>query len=138
MHRTLFLFPFLFLLLLPSDTNLLARQEAQNQGGEQGAGKVGLQAIKERTEGVAGAGGFNIGETDLASIIGTVINTILGMVGVMFMVGMIKAGVQWMNAGGNEESVTKAKTTIINSTIGILIILSAYAINRFVFGLLVG
>ena len=50
----------------------------------------------------------------------------------LVLIGLnIYAGVQWMTAGGNEEQVTGAKTTIRNATIGLIIVLSAYSITIF-------
>jgi hypothetical protein len=38
-----------------------------------------------------------------------------------------------MTAGGNEEQVAKAKKNISNAVIGLVIILSAYAVTWFIF-----
>ena len=65
-------------------------------------------------------------------IIVLVINTILGLLGVIFLVIIIYAGFLWMTAGGNDEQVGKAKKLLINSIIGIIIIVAAYAISYFV------
>jgi hypothetical protein len=43
-----------------------------------------------------------------------------------------------MTAGGNEEKVSKAKTTLYRAIIGLIITISAYAITYFVFGALDG
>jgi hypothetical protein len=45
---------------------------------------------------------------------------------------MIYAGILWMTAQGNDQQVTKAKTLMINSVIGIIIVFAAYAITAFV------
>ena len=37
-----------------------------------------------------------------------------------------------MTAGGNEEQIKKARGWLINATIGLIIILAAYAISHFV------
>ena len=57
---------------------------------------------------------------------------VLGLMGVIFLAFAIYGGYTWMMAGGNEESVSKAKKTLTNSIIGIVIVLAAYAMVRIV------
>jgi uncharacterized membrane protein YjgN (DUF898 family) len=78
-----------------------------------------------------GAAGFSTAN-DLPTIIGTVIKAALGLVGVIFLVLMVYAGVIWMIARGDEAKVAKAKDTIINSVIGLVIVVGAYAITNFI------
>ena len=70
--------------------------------------------------------------------IATIIKVLLGFLGMIFIILVIWAGYSWMTAGGNEEKVTKAKTTIYRAVIGLIIIVSAYAITHFVFGAIDG
>ena len=44
---------------------------------------------------------------------------------------MIYGGITWMTAGGNETTVTNAKKTITAAIIGLVIVISAYAITLF-------
>jgi len=81
------------------------------------------------TGGVSGLGEFS---GNLPSLIGRIINALLGLVSVVFLVLMIYAGFLWMTAGGNEEQVKKAKNLIIGTIIGAAIIFAAYAITIFV------
>ena len=53
--------------------------------------------------------------------------------GVIFIILIILAGYNWMTAGGEEEKVNKAKQMIYRAIIGLIIIMSAYAITYFVF-----
>ena len=71
-------------------------------------------------------------EADYVTIISKVINIILSMLGVVFLVLLIYGGFLWMTARGNEQQVEKAKDTIFSSIIGLIIVLSAYAISIFV------
>lgn len=68
----------------------------------------------------------------LSDIIGTVINAMLSLVGIIFLVLMVYAGYLWMTARGEEEQVKKAQKIITTSIIGIVIVVSAYAITFFV------
>jgi len=70
----------------------------------------------------------------IALKIGAFIQIALSLLGVIFLVLTVYAGFLWMTAGGNEEQITKAKTMIRNSIIGLAIVISAYAITYFVVG----
>lgn len=69
----------------------------------------------------------------LAEITGTAVNAFLGLLGVIFIILIILAGYNWMTARGDEEKVTKAKDTITRAIIGLIIVVGAYAIWRFIF-----
>ncbi len=61
--------------------------------------------------------------------IGKVISLLLGILGVAFMGLLIYGGFTWMSARGNESEAEKAKKIMTNAVIGLIIILSAYAIT---------
>lgn len=71
-------------------------------------------------------------ETSLNQIIGTLIQTLLSLLGVIFLLLIIYGGITWMTAEGDESKVEKAQKIIRNATIGLIIIISAYAISYFV------
>jgi len=71
--------------------------------------------------------------TDIRVIIARVIKTLLGLLGIVALSIVLWGGFRWMTAGGDADKVEKAKKILINGTIGIAIILSAYAITHFVF-----
>ncbi len=77
------------------------------------------------------AAGFKEG-IDIEDIVGTIINAFLGLLGTIFVVLMIYAGYLWMTAAGNEEEVTKAKKILGGAIVGLAIVLTAWAITRFV------
>jgi hypothetical protein len=79
---------------------------------------------------VAGKG-FNT-ETSLNQIIATIVQTILGLMGVIFMLLIVYGGVIWMTAEGEEAKVEKAQKILKNAIIGLIIVLSAYAISYFI------
>lgn len=68
-----------------------------------------------------------------SQIAGRVIGSALSLVGVIFFVLMIYAGITWMTSRGNQEKSKKALDTIIAAVIGIIIVFGAYAITNFVF-----
>lgn len=67
----------------------------------------------------------------LAQVMGMIINAGLGLVGVIYLILIIYAGFQWMTAGGNEETVTKAKKRLVHATIGLVIVFMAFVITNF-------
>lgn len=91
----------------------------------------GLQAVGE-------AGGLAGGETDLITIIGRIINIVLGLVGVILLVLLLYAGYLWMTSGGDATKVDQAKRIIRNAIIGLIIVVSAFAITRFILEQLTG
>lgn len=76
--------------------------------------------------------------TDLAGLIGKMLQTVLSFVGVLFLLLMVYAGFVYMTAHGDEKKVTSAKQMITGAIIGVVIIASAYAITSFVLGAVAG
>ncbi|MBI4713660.1 hypothetical protein HY771_00525 [Candidatus Uhrbacteria bacterium] len=72
------------------------------------------------------------GNTSLPVLVGGFIQVLLGVVGIIFLVLAVYAGVLWMTAGGDAKKVTSAKDILRNSLIGIIIIVAAYALTKFV------
>lgn len=75
-------------------------------------------------------------DTDIYGFVGKLINVLLGLVATIFFVLMVYGGFLWMTARGNSEQAGKAKTLIIQSIIGSVIIAAAWAITNFVIGAL--
>ncbi len=70
-------------------------------------------------------------ETDSGTVISTValiINISLGLLSVVFLILTIYSGIRWMTAQGNEEEVTKAKTTLTQAILGLIIVISSWGI----------
>lgn len=70
---------------------------------------------------------------NIGNVVAAVIQTFLGLLGIIFIVLIVMAGYKWMNAAGNDEKVQEAKDTIRRAIIGLIITVSAYAITYFVF-----
>lgn len=71
-------------------------------------------------------------DEDIGAISGRVINTALTIVGVVFLLLMVYAGYLWMTAQGEESKIDKAQNIIKGTVIGLVLVLSAYAITIFV------
>jgi hypothetical protein len=72
------------------------------------------------------------GNTDIPSLLGTVINSIMGVIGSLALAMFIYGGITWMLSAGNQEQVTKGKNILIWAAVGIVIIFSAYALVKLV------
>ena len=69
---------------------------------------------------------------NIPTLLGNVVNAILGIVGSLALVMFIYGGIIWMTSSGNAEQVTKGKNIVIWATIGLVVIFSAYALVSFV------
>lgn len=97
-----------------------AQQHPTLQGLNKTAGQAGFATLERESE----------TEVRLNKIIGTILNTILGFTGAIFMVLIVAAGEMWLTAGGNSEQTEKARGLIFNAVIGLLIVFGSYlAVN---------
>ncbi|MFH0840404.1 MAG: hypothetical protein V1865_00245 [bacterium] len=62
---------------------------------------------------------------------GNIMGAVLAFLGVIFLALMIYGGVLWMTVPSNEKGVKKAKMIISAAVIGLLIVLSAYAVTAY-------
>jgi len=69
---------------------------------------------------------------DLIGTIGTVINTMVGLVGIVATIMLVIGGFRYATAGANEKNVTNARNQIMYAIIGIVITLVAYGATQFV------
>ena len=76
---------------------------------------------------LSGAQGISTPE----GIIAMIIQTILSLVGVIFIILIIYGGFLWMTAGGNDQKIEKAKNILTRAIIGLAVVLLAYAISVF-------
>lgn len=83
---------------------------------------VGLEAFRA----------LGLGNRDPRVITAAIIQIALGFLGVIAVVLILYGGWLWMSAAGDDSKIEKARTLITNAVIGLLIILSAFAITTFV------
>lgn len=79
----------------------------------------------------------SLSNTDPRTVIGRIINMALGFLGVIAVGIILLGGFKWMTAGGNEEKTDEAKKLLGAGVIGLVIILSAWAIATFVINSLI-
>lgn len=116
---------FLLVFLLPSkalaeDTSPEAQHEASYFGIEPIAEKAGLTQT-------------SLSKSTVPVLIGNIVAIALSFVAVGFFILILYGGILWMTAAGNAENVEKAKNIFVAAAIGLFIVLSAYAITKFVF-----
>ena len=96
-----------------------------------------LAATISTNELFGGTNGANFASTaglanvSLVLLIANIIRAALGFVGVVAVCFVIYAGFLWTTAGGEEEKIKKAKQVMKNALIGLVIILSSFAIAQF-------
>lgn len=82
--------------------------------------------------------GFNyaenleLGNTDPRDAAVSIIKVIMTFLGIVAVLVVLWGGFKWMTAGGNEDKVAEARKLIVAGIIGLVIILSAWAITSFV------
>lgn len=129
MKKKIYFQSFLILLIIfLFSTFSLTGVLAGNLGDAFGSGKNSSLDI------MASEGGYGTdrSSSNPESIIATVIQTLLSIIGVVFIIIIIYGGIIWMTAGGNEEKIDKAKDLVKRAVIGLIIVVSAYAISVFV------
>ncbi len=86
----------------------------------------------DRTVGQKGFNDIGFGRNDPRVIIANVVNILFGLLGVAAIVLIMYGGFVWMTAAGNADKVEQAKAILRNAFIGLLIVLSAFAIAIYI------
>ncbi|MFA4941179.1 MAG: hypothetical protein WC582_01095 [Patescibacteria group bacterium] len=74
----------------------------------------------------------------ISSWIGMIVKTLIGFIGVVFMVLIWMGALDIIGAGGNDEMVKKGKDKIKNGVIGVLIVFAAYLLTYMILSLASG
>ncbi|MCH7759319.1 Ig-like domain-containing protein, partial [Patescibacteria group bacterium] len=112
------IFKILFFLFAITSLLLVTAPLAQAQIIDQGLAEIGETA--------------GYGEANLPEVIGRIIRIALSLLGLAAVIIMITGGFFWLTSGGAPDKVVKAKKIITSGFIGLVIILSSYAIVSFV------
>lgn len=81
---------------------------------------------------------IGLGNKDPRAIASSVVQVMLGFLGVIAVVLILFGGFKWMTAMGNEDKVDEAKKLISYGVVGLLIVLAAFAVSVFVLNALLG
>jgi hypothetical protein len=95
------------------------------------ADNFGLSKTQESTKGLLPK--TVLGAKDVPELIGVVVSTVLGFLGIVFFLLVFYSGLMWMTARGDEGKIEDAKKTIEAAVVGLIIVMAAYAITRAVF-----
>jgi len=109
------------------DPNVVHDDNQNNLGFDPDTDTFGLTDLSTNTK---------LGKQNLQVTVARLINVALGLLGIIAVVIILAGGFKWMTAGGNEDKAAEARKMIISGVIGLTIILSAFAIARFVFNAL--
>ena len=72
------------------------------------------------------------GDDNLIGNVTTILNAVIGALGIVAVIVIILGGVQYMTSTGDAAKVKKAKDTILYGIIGLVICVLAFAIVNFV------
>lgn len=75
-----------------------------------------------------------LSDTDPRIVVARVIRIFMGFLGIIAIGLIMYAGWLWMTSEGNEEKISQAKAILKNAIIGLIIIVSAFAIVSFILG----
>ncbi|MCK4745130.1 hypothetical protein KAS41_03635 [Candidatus Parcubacteria bacterium] len=123
MFKKIILFTIIFLSVFSLQFAVVAQEETKPLNLSNSAGFLNTAGDKA---------GYDYEKKDIDPIIARIIKIWLSVFGIVFLVLIIYGGFIWMTAGGSEEKVTKARQIIINSAIGLAVVMMAYAITWFV------
>jgi hypothetical protein len=88
---------------------------------------LGIEKVETTLGGALGENG-----TDPRTVIMNIIEIALGFLGIIAVVIVLLGGFKWMTAAGNEDKVEEAKKILGAGVIGLVIVLSAWALTTFV------
>lgn len=83
--------------------------------------------------GVNAAGGSE-DTRELDTVVGTIINVVLYVLGILAVAFIIYGGVKYAMSAGDAAKVKSAKDTIMYAVVGLIVAILAYAIVNFVIG----
>lgn len=67
-------------------------------------------------------------DTSIAKAMGSALNWMFGILGFIFLMLIVWAGIGWMTAGGNEEKVKKSKVMIEAAIGGLVVVFISFAL----------
>lgn len=70
--------------------------------------------------------------TELMTTIKRVINTVIGIIGMLAVIMIIMGGINFVTSQGDTAKVAKARNTILYGVVGLVVALLAFAIVNFV------
>jgi cytochrome bd-type quinol oxidase subunit 2 len=90
-------------------------------------------AANEACQGVGllSGGGCSDNGQQVTNVLGTIITIFSAIVGIIAVVMIIVAGLQFITSNGNPQNVSKARMSLIYAIVGIVIVIAAQTIVHF-------
>ncbi len=88
--------------------------------------------LNESNIGVPYAENLGLGNKDPRDMAVSIIQVVLGFLAIIVVLLILYGGFVWMTAGGNEDKIATGKKIITAGVVGLIIILAAWGIARFV------
>lgn len=85
----------------------------------------------------SGVGFSETDENTVFDIVAFIIDLVFSLLALIFLFLTIYSGIRWMTASGVEEEVTKAKKTLKQAIIGLVIVISSWGIWELINNLLI-
>ena len=96
---------------------------------------AGVASPKDRAcEGVKAAGGGQCDGDRFSEFLKEIVNILLFIVGTISVIMIIVGGLRYALSGGDSNSVTAGKNTVLYAIIGLVVSIMAFAIVNFVIG----
>lgn len=90
-----------------------------------------LDNIVTSVDTIGGEAGYSTAVT-IPIIVGKIISILLGLLGLVFLILVVYAGFLYLTAQGEDAQVKKAKAILTKAAIGMMLVLSSYAITNVV------
>ena len=87
--------------------------------------------LENVAQSVRDAAGCDEGVKSLPDVVGTILNVVIGLAGLIAVIFIIIGGVSYMTSSGETAKIEKAKKTILYAVIGLAICALAFAIVNF-------
>ena len=97
---------------------------------------AGMAALNDQSVGITdietGPSAIELGKKTPMQTATSLINTAMVFLGLITVGIVLIAGFKWMTAGGNDDKITEAKKLMSAGVVGLIIILSAWGISRYI------
>jgi hypothetical protein len=126
-RRATFVFLTLALLLVSRQV-VFAQLTPDDQFLMEGQVDYGNADVKQQTDAFTGKNGAEFGRVkDPRLVVASIVQSFLVLLGSVFLAYSVYAGYLILTSAGNEDRIEKGKTILRSTTVGILIVLSAYS-----------
>lgn len=87
---------------------------------------------KAQFEAAESGAGVSEEKVSIVVVVARIIRAAFSLVGIVFIIILVRGGFTYMTSGGESDKVEEAKKYIKNGIIGVALVLMAFAISKFV------